>query len=226
MGDRGRTRAERAWLTAGAVLVLLVAVAGWFLVVSPELGRAAAKHDATDAARTQNLALARHVDQLRANSSKLAELRAELSAAYSALPGTPSVEEFTRQLSAAARSAGVSLTSITATPPEPIGARSPAASSSGSSGDGAATDGQTYSIAVTVVSSGSTAGVQRFVRLVRDGPRAVLVTSAALAPAPADGPGSGGQAATLTLGLRLFTQTQSEQDRAELQRLLGSAPAK
>ena len=84
--------------------------------------------------------------------------------------------------------------------------------------------GQTYSIDVTIVSSGAAANQQSFLRLLQHGSRAALVTSAAMAP-----PNTGGSAtaatATLTTQLQVFVVPQSPQDQAALQKLLNAAAA-
>ena len=227
-----RTAAERLWLFGGVVVVALVAVAGWFLVVSPELDKASSTHDSASSAQDANLLTQQRVDHLRQQAGEMSALTSQLNAAYTALPPTADLDEFTRQLSTYAQDSRVRLTSITVSGPTATSATGPAsgpASGGTSASTGAPADtavvGQTYSFDVSVVSSGAASDQQTFLQRVQRGARAALVTSAALAP-----PGGSSVAqpansstSTLTIELQVYVEPKSPQDQADLQKLLDAA---
>jgi hypothetical protein len=228
-----RSGAERAWLAGGVLLVGLAAVIAWFMVVHPELSKAASTRDEVASTQDSNLFLEHRVSALRAQSKQLNSLAGQLRAAGAALPSNAGIDEFTRQLSSYAHAGHVSITSITVGSPELAGTSgAPAAPSTDSTSAATApvspaspattaVVGQTYSIEVTVVSNGSATDQQSFLRKLQHGPRAAFVTSAALAPQQ---DGTSG-AATLTTQLQVFVQPQSPQDQAALQKLLDAAAA-
>ncbi len=226
-----RSAAERLWLLGGAVAVGLTAVVGWFLVVRPELSKASDTRAATSLAQTSNLVLQRHVGDLRSQANQISALTGDLNAARAALPPTSSIDQFTRELSAYAQSNHVRLTSITVSGPKPTGATgsagapapAPSPGATAAAAAGQAVVGHTYSIGVSVVSSGTVADEQHFLRSVQHGSRAVLVTSGALAPPDQSAGHSTVGMATLTIELQVFVEPQSPQDLAELQKLLDSA---
>jgi hypothetical protein len=219
-----RAPVERAWMLGGALLVALALIAGWFLVVNPELGQARAKHDAVDAQRQENWVLQQHVNSLRQQSEQLDRLTQQLDAVSAALPATAGIDTFTRQLSASAEAAHVRISSISADTPTPVDptATATAAASAGIAQPAVAS---TYSIAVTVISSGTTAAQQDFLHRIQSGARAALVSSAALAP-PDGSTSAQNTLATLTTQLQVFVAPHSAADLAQLQKLIAAAAPK
>jgi hypothetical protein len=229
-----RSGAERVWLAGGALLVGLAVVVSWFMVVNPELSKASTTRNEVASTQDSNLFLHHRVSTLRDQSRQLGTLAAQLRAAGAALPSTAGIDEFTRQLSSYAGTGHVRITSITVGSPTLTGSSgagaavptSAAADSAAAPPSGTAPTtavvGQTYSIEVTVVSAGPASDQQSFLHQIQNGPRAVFVTSAALAP-PTSGVAAG--AATLTTQLQVFVQPQSSQDQAALQKLLDAAAA-
>lgn len=232
-----RSGAERAWLAGGVLAVGFAVVISWFTVVHPELSKASGTRGEVASTQDANMFLQHRVVALRAQSQQLNSLAGQLRAAGAALPSTASIDEFTRQLSSYAHAGHVTITSITAGNPSLAGTSgAPVAPSTDSTSAAPAPDaasatgtpgttamvGQTYSIEVTVVSSGSATDQQSFLHTLQHGPRAAFVTSAALAP-PQGGASSG--SATLTTQLQVFVQPQSPQDQAALQKLLDAAAA-
>jgi len=233
-----RSGAERAWLAGGVVAVGLAVVVSWFMVVNPELSKASTTRNEVASTQDSNLFLQHRVTTLRDQSQQLGTLANQLRAAGAALPSTAGIDEFTRQLSAYANTSQVRVTSITVGSPALAGSSGPGAAAPAATATDSATDsatappagavsttavvGQTYSIEVTVVSAGPAGAQQSFLHQIQNGPRAVFVTSAALAP-PASGVAAG--AATLTTQLQVFVQPQSPQDQAALQKLLDAAAA-
>jgi hypothetical protein len=233
-----RSGTERAWLAGGVLAVGLAVLIAWFMVVHPELSKASSTRDEVTSTQDSNLFLQRRVSDLQSQSRQLNSLAGQLRAASAALPSTAGIDEFTRQLSSYAHDGHVAITSITVGSPELAGSSDAAPVTPSAASTSAATEpgtgtaattgtattavvGQTYSIEVTVVSSGSATDQQSFLHKLQHGPRAAFVTSAALAP-PQSGSSS---SATLTTQLEVFVQPQSPQDQAALQKLLDAAAA-
>lgn len=226
-----RTPIERLWLAGGALVVGVVLAAGWLTVVRPELGKADQRHEDAQSAQDSNLALLQQVVALRSRSGQLGELAAQVAAAYQALPATPSLDAFTRELSGDAAASGVTLSGISVGPPTGTGPAAGAASgtatagatgttaAAGAAAAGAAAAGQSRTIAVTVTSTGPVAAEQNFVQRVQGGARAATITSVGLTSQ------SGGVAA-VTIALRLFVQPRSAQQTASLGKLLAAAGGK
>lgn len=232
-----RSGAERAWLAGGVLAVGLAVLVSWFMIVNPELSRASNTRDQVASTQDSNLFLQHRVSALQNQSKQLSTLAGQLRAADAALPATAGIDEFTRQLSSFAYAGHVRLTSITVGSPtlagtsgagaaapvsNPTASAPPAAVPPTGAGQVTAVVGQTYSIAVTVVTSGSAADQQIFLHKIQNGGHAAFVTSAALAPPAAGGAAA---AATLTTQLQVFVQPQSPQDQAALQKLLDAAAA-
>ncbi|HZC74073.1 MAG TPA: hypothetical protein VE442_25530 [Jatrophihabitans sp.] len=217
-----RTRAEKLWIGGGSAGAFIVAVAGWFLIVHPELSNTSSLHGQTDETRTQNVALQGNITRLEQESAKLPELKASLAKAQAALPGDNGLATFTRQLQAAVARTHVTVSSITAGTPSPVNAGSSSAptatsateasttatastgtstpSSPASASAPAATPVGIYSIPVTIAISGAPANELAFVKAVQNGARVALVTSTQMTARSI-----GGTAAGLTVQVLVFT---------------------
>lgn len=222
-----RERIERLWVIGGTVLAVLVAAIAWLVVVHPELSKASSLRSATNSARSENSTLQAKIDKLERDRSRIGSLRRSLAAAQAALPSDSGLDAFTRQVSAQATAAHVTVTGITAGLPTPVGgasASSAAPADGASPAEGAATAsspspssppspsstapasaastsgaaGGVYSIPVTVVVNGSSAHDLAFLHaLQRSGPRAVLVNATQMS-------GQSGSGVTLNVQLELF----------------------
>jgi hypothetical protein len=219
-----RERVERLWIGGGSVATVLLAAVAWMVVVNPKLSDASSLRDQTDSAKSANFVLQTKIDKLQKDKANLPALQKSLDEAQAALPAQSGLDAFTRQIGAQAAAAHVTVTSITAGAPTPVGG--PAAAPAAASGDsattpapasssapapapaaapGAAAASGVYAIPVTIAVTGSPAAEVRFLQLIQGpGGRAVLVTSAQMSDASADG--SGG--ANLTIQLQAFAAPQ------------------
>lgn len=210
-----RERVARLWVIGGSAVAVLVAAIAWLVVVRPELSKASALRAATDSARAENSALQAKIATLQGERANMRSLTRSLGQAQAALPLDSALAAFTRQVSAQAAAAHVTVTGITAGLPTAVGAVSPtgtppaqdgstasaATPSSTAAAPAAGTTGPAggvYSIPVTVVVNGSSAGDLAFLHaLQRSGPRAVLANAAQMS-------GQSGSGVTLNVQLELF----------------------
>ena len=215
-------QSRRAWLAGGAVLAVLIVAASYFLVILPKL---AAASDTRAQARDNDVTNSRLVTRRAALARQergIATMRADLSAALTALPSTSALPEFTHEATHAATATGVTLQNISIgslTPVAPTAA-APAATDSATSATATTTPaaGSTassatqYQISVTLTTSGPTDKQLAFVKAVQNGSRRALITSTSFS-------GTGSKIG-LTTQLNIFTATMSDQQVAQLRKLL------
>lgn len=191
---------KRAWLGGGAVVAVLIVLAGWFLVIDPELSAASANRDQTASSNQQNQALQIRNNVLQEKNNDQGALQAGLAAALAQLPSDGALPAFTRQLSAQANAAGVVLTGViigAATPVVATGGQTAAAAGLGSTAatTSAAAPATTAAAAPPATSAGlvqmtitlNATGLGRddlaFLRAIQwNGPRRALVTAVQLVP--------------------------------------------
>jgi hypothetical protein len=218
-----RSQLERLWLAGGVLVVAVVALLAWFVVVNPKLSESHEAETRTADAQTANLALNARVQKLRAQTDALSTIQDALRSVREALPTSADVDVFTRQLSADATRAGVTVTSITAANPVPVvGTGKPTA------GNGIAAQniaGQLFSIHISVVTDGPAAGQQQFLHAVQDGARAALVTAVSVAPSStsqASQAHSRTGRSTMTVEMDVFVAPQSPEAEEALQKQLSA----
>lgn len=215
---------KRLWLGGGAMAAVVVAAAGWFMLISPELSSASSLHQQTDAAQLQNSMLQAKTAKLKEQSDNLTALTATLRAAVDALPLDNGLPDFTRQVSAQAKAAKVSLSGIS------VGTIGPAALGAAAAVPGAAGDpsavGKLYSIPITMIANGSYAHELQFLKeLQTTGPRRALVTSTQFAPGAGSQVASIDGSATMTVQLTIFAAPRTPQAAAQLAKQLNGQPA-
>lgn len=200
------------WIGGGLAAAVVIAAAGWFLLISPELSAADDAQTQLADAQTQNIVLQNRLNALRERAAHSDELQAELQDALNAVPPRHDVEGFTRQLTLFAQDAGVTITAIAPSAPAPIElpeAAAPSTTTDDGSGagnqpstadDATSSDSQSkstapttspapgaagnlYSITVTVSTTGSMAAQREFLSAIEtQGARRALVTSTAFSP--------------------------------------------
>lgn len=197
----------QAWVAGGVAGVVVIAAAGWFLLISPQFDDKAEADQRLADAQTQNIVLQKRLDTLRDKASHADDLKSQLAELFKAVPGQHDIEGFTRQLTGFASDAGVTITSISPTAPSQVTlpeteAPSAPATSAPAAGDTAttspdATTGETapppptetgpaghlYSITVTVVTTGGMSGQRAFLAAIEtEGARRALVTGTSFSP--------------------------------------------
>jgi hypothetical protein len=213
-----REKAEKLWIGGGAVAALALAGGLWMFAVNPELSDASSLRSQTNDTQVQNTALQSKVAKLKVDDANIGGLRKVLAAARGALPSDDGMAALTKQLGDQAHAAHVSVTTLTAGTPAaavPAAASTTPTDTSASTSSappaptsptssGAAAPGL-YAIPVTLVVSGSVSHDLDFLHAIQhEGPRAALVTSAALGSA-----GTGSAATSLTVQLTVFSAPQA-----------------
>jgi hypothetical protein len=213
-----RGQDKRIWLAGGAAAAVVIALAGWFGVIGPQLSSTSSLQTQTQAAQDQNLVLLSRVARLRRESDKLPTLTADLAKLLAGLPFDSGLPEFTRQLSAQAAHHSVEITSIV------VGSITPTTGSGGAAVPKRGTTspaGQEFAIPVTVLSTGSAVNQLAFLNAIQvNGPRRALVNSSQLAPASGAQSASVDAACTMTTQLTIFTAPLTPAKQAQLQKLL------
>ena len=239
---------RRMWLGGGALVAALILLAGWFLVIHPELSAASSNREQTTAADKQNQVLQNRNDDLAAKNGDKGALQAGLSAAMAQLPSDGALPAFTRQLSAQASAAGVVLTSVIIGAAAPVPAAAGAAPAAGAGAGAAPATGAAPTTTAAPVSPAAGAGTAAaasaptglvqmvvtvnatglgrhdlaFLRAIQwNGPRRALVTNVQLAPTSGTGSTGIDGSCNLSLTLTIFSAPLSPSAQADLDRLLG-----
>lgn len=215
-----RSQLERLWLAGGVLVVVLTAVLAWFMVVNPKLSEASDADARTADAQTANLALNARVQKLRAQTDALSTIQGALRTVREALPTSADIDVFTRQVSADATRAGVTVTSIVAATPVPVSGTGKAVSGNGVAAQNVA--GQLFSIHVSVVTDGPAAAQQTFLRAMQDGARVALVTAVSVAPSSTGSVTLHGSRSTMTVEMNVFVAPQSPEAEEALQKQLSA----
>jgi Tfp pilus assembly protein PilO len=192
------------WYAAAAVASVLVLLAGWFLLVSPQNATAADLSAQAESQVQANQQTEAKIAALKAQYKNLPTLQKQLAVAQTHLPPTPQLPALLRQLSAAAKGAGVTLKSVSPGTPTPLDA-SPIPAKSGD----AAAASEVNVIPVTIMIEGPFANVRLFLSKVESMPRSVLVTGVTITRVTATGAGSGpttpGNVLTTNITARVFS---------------------
>lgn len=175
---------DRLWLVGGLLAAAVLFAAGWFFVISPQRSQAQSLREQAATAQL-NLASLRHrLTDLEQQSANLDQYRAELARDRRALPATPSLAEFLRELQSAGDSARVTVTGLIVGAPTQT--------------DAAGT--KVISLPVTLTVSASADRLGLFLDQVqRVQPRAILITTASAVPDQKSRTLDGLVALTLTL---------------------------
>jgi type IV pilus assembly protein PilO len=182
----------RTWTLGTAVVAVLLLVAGWFLLVSPQRSAAADLRDQVTAQQAANDAIALKTKQLQAQFASLPERQAQLAEIKQQMPDNPALPSLIRDLSSYADSAGVTLDSVAPGAPTAVVAAAPAAPAAGQpvtapgqAPAAASTDGL-LSIPTTVTAVGSYSELTLYLQKLQSSMRrAFLVNTVGLTAAPA-----------------------------------------
>jgi Tfp pilus assembly protein PilO len=190
----GTRQSDRLWIGGGAVVIVLLVLAGYFLLIKPKYDEADAVRGQTETSDVRLITLRRRLAELKEQRSKLAEFKSTLKTNQAALPADSGVPDFLRQLQASSDQVGVSVNGMSVNVPEPV----PAAGSP-----------TVYALPITVAVEGPADHLEEFVSQLQDvQPRAVLIESANLSPKggddSADSTSAGAASLSLSLSLKAF----------------------
>ncbi|MBE7190223.1 hypothetical protein [Jatrophihabitans endophyticus] len=212
-----RTRIEKLWLGGAVAVGLLIAVIGYFFLVSPQRAKTTDVQAQVSSAQLQATTLQSRITSLTAEQKKAASFRKALAQARAALPtaddlaATPAL---LRSLQAIARQSSTSVSSLTVgdpaalTPPATEATSTDSSSAAPSSSSAAPTSttapaSSLYSVAVTASVSGSTKQLTDFLdRLQHHQPRAVLISGVTIGGAATTGKGGDTMSLTMTAFVR------------------------
>jgi Tfp pilus assembly protein PilO len=200
----------RTWTAGTAVAAVLLLIAGWFLLISPQRSEAADLRDQVTAQNASNDQIALKTKQLQAQFASLPERQAQLAEIKQQMPDNPALPSLIRDLSSYAESAGVTLDSVSPGAPAAVVAAAPAAPATpagqpvapGQAPAAASTDGL-MSIPTTVTAVGSYSELTLYLQKLQSSMRrAFLVNTVNLAKANT-GTGTSGDL-TMTLNAEIF----------------------
>jgi Tfp pilus assembly protein PilO len=200
--DMKQLKGATAWYLGAGMAAVLVMLAGWFLLVSPQQGQAA-EITATAEAKAGNVkTLELQIASLKAESKNLPRLQKQSAAIRAHLPMTPDMPSLLRDISNQAKAAGVTLVGVTPQQPTRLsvipsqGAASGASSLTGS--------GQVNAIPLTIQLTGSFVQVRNFLTNLENMQRSLLLTDIDITRADATGGTSGNKELKATLSGRTF----------------------
>ena len=217
-----KPQSERAWLAGGVVAAAVLAAAGWFGAIGPQLSHTASLKSQQSDLRFQNDRMLAKTQKLKADSAQLPQLTQSLSRALQALPEDSNMSEFTIQLTKQAAANHVVVKGIDLSGPALVtgpGGATPAVVGS--------VAGKVFGIPVTLTTAGSFIDQRRYLDAVQhQGSRAALVRSIKLVPIGAAN-GSVDSNGTMISQLTVFVTPLSPAERAAMAKLLaaGATPA-
>jgi Tfp pilus assembly protein PilO len=213
---------DRLWLIAAVAVMAIVAVAGWFLGVSPIVSSAVAANEQVSTITASNAASLAKVATLKAQYASIGKLQASLDTLRESIPETPNASAFLQELDSLGAAHHVTLTTVTIAAaivyqaPAAAGGDTAASSSTAtptpaptptatttttpSTTPTASTVGQFVLVPVVITVTGSFSDIRDFVGAVQGGTRLYLADSVAINQST-----SGGGSATGTLTGNIFT---------------------
>lgn len=190
----------RTWLIITGVLILVIAVGGWFLLVSPDKAATAGLRRQTAATESAATALRGRIADLQRQKDGLAEQERLLHVFGEKMPATLDLPSLIRGISGAATEASVDLMSLTpgaavsptaapsaaaAPPPTPVASSTPTPSvtptPTTAAGPAQGAGGQYVIVPTTFSAKGSYFALEKFCTNLENLPRALLVSSLTVA---------------------------------------------
>lgn len=182
---------SRVWSLGAGLLAVLMLVASWFLLISPQRSEAASLRDQVTQQQQFNEQIKLKTQELKAQFASLPARQAQLAEIKQEMPENPALPSLVRDLSSYADDAGVTLVSVAPASPQPLteGASSTAA---------AAATAPIQQIQTTVVATGSYAELTLYLQKLQSKMRrAILVDNIQLGKASGDGVAKGDLQMTL-----------------------------
>jgi len=162
----------RQWTMLTALGVVAILAVGWFVIVSPQHKHAATLRTQASGIESSNASLQSQVRQLQRQQAGVPAAQKQLAAIATKIPDNPALPALIRQLSAAAKGAGVDLVSLA--PGQP-GAAAGTPTSIGA-------QSSLLQIPVTISITGSYFNNESFFNSIENLSRAMLVSSFTMAP--------------------------------------------
>jgi Tfp pilus assembly protein PilO len=185
----GVRNVARVWMLAGIATTVLLAVASWFLLISPKYAEAADVQNQVQDTDAQLVVLRKKIAGLDAQRAQLPKFKAALKANQKALPDDSGVPDFLRQLQASGEKTGVSVSGFSVAAPAQV-----------------PTVAGVWQLPITLVATGDPANLGQFLNdLQAVQPRAVLIQSVNFTQSGASSAdSSAGDAAKTSLNLSLM----------------------
>jgi Tfp pilus assembly protein PilO len=194
---------SRSWAIGAAVMSLVLAVAGWFLLISPVRSSTSTVRASQTSEQAKNAQLKLAIDQLKAEFATLPSKQAELAAIKQQMPNNPGLPTLIRSLSTIAKNSGATLVSIAPGTPTTLSAGS---SFNATPTAASATASTVQAIPVTIIASGTYAENELFLQQVQNSmTRIMLVNGLTIAPGTKSGSASTSAAGTADDGTLLQT---------------------
>jgi Tfp pilus assembly protein PilO len=111
---------RRETVAIGVVAMILVIVAGWFLLIKPTSAKVASLKKQTQQQQQDNDAVRTQISVLQADKKKLPQEAAELATLAQRVPPSVQLPTLLREMQQLAKDAGVELKGITPTQPAPL----------------------------------------------------------------------------------------------------------
>lgn len=163
----------RKWSLGAALVAVLILVAGWFLLITPQRAEVAELQTQTEAQENTNSSLNTELAVLKEQNKDLPEKQAELAALQTKVPNSPELPTYIREMQDVGRQSGVSFTSLTPSAAVSVGGVSAAS--------GALTPGQLAAVNVDMVVSGTYFELTKFMNDLETASRYTLVSGYTIA---------------------------------------------
>ena len=196
---------SRQWVILTAVGAVAILVAGWFLVASPQHKHAASLRAQASSLTASNQQLQVRVHQRQAMQAGVAVEQRKLDKIAQQIPDNPALPTLIRQLSAAAKAAGVDLVSLAPSAPvvAAAGATTAPSGATSLSATHAAATSSLVQIPVAVQVTGSYFNVEAFFNAIEKMTRVMKVPTWSMTPftGTTGAPSTGSTAAAPTQAL-------------------------
>jgi type IV pilus assembly protein PilO len=183
----GARHADRIWMFAGATVIVLFAVASWFLLISPKYSDANEVRSQTAATQIQLVTLRTRINELKKEQAQIDSLTAEFEKKKTALPPDSGLPAFLNQLQKAGAATQVNVTGVSVgVPVQQVGLNS------------------VWVLPIMLTADGGAQDMGRFITTLQTGQtRAVLIKSAGVNPESGSTSANGAAAKTVSVSLAL-----------------------
>jgi hypothetical protein len=177
-------KGNRLWVLGAVASIAIIVVVGWLLGISPKLAEADTAAREQQSVDALNATQAAEIATLKEQEENLDDLRDDLEELRAAIPDAVLADDFIDQISAAATTAGVTVTRISFAPPGAWGLAASAegapttTSEPGSESPPVPTAPEgVYTVGVTIEVLGLSVNVGYFSQLLQEGNRLFLLPS-------------------------------------------------